>query len=92
MSRTNTPQAGTSINTKNKDDEANAYEPEDQETEIHDSTFRPSNINEFKTQMQPLNIQNIDLNDSMVANEDHIRDDYHNIYICSFAGFIKTPF
>ena len=33
----NTPQVGTSKNTNNKDDEANASEPEDQENEIQDS-------------------------------------------------------
>ena len=60
----NTPQVGTSKNIKNEDDEANASEPEDQENEIHDNPFRPSIMNELKTPMQPLNIQNIDLNDS----------------------------
>ena len=75
----NTPQAATSKNKNTKDDEANASEPEDQENEIQDSPFRPSNMNEFKTPMKPLNLQNIDLNDSVVINEDRIGEYYHNI-------------
>ena len=75
----NTPQIGTSKITNNKDDEANASEPEDQENEIQDSPFRPSNINELRTPLQPLNIQNIDLNDSVVINEAHTGEDYHNV-------------
>ena len=66
----NTPQAGSSKNTNNKDDEANASEPEDQENERQDSRFRPSNINELRTPMHSLNIQNIDLNVSVVINEE----------------------
>ena len=67
----NTPQAGTSKNTNNKDDEGNASELKDQENEIQDSPFRPSNMNELRTPMQHLIIQNIDLNDSVVIHEDH---------------------
>ena len=40
----NTPQVGTSKNTNNEDDEANASEPEDQGKEVQDSPSRPSNI------------------------------------------------
>ena len=61
----NTPQVGTSKNINNRDDEENASEPEDREYEIQDNPFRPSNMNELKTPMQPLNIQNFDLNDSV---------------------------
>ena len=67
----NTPQTGASKNTKSKDDEGNASELEDQENEIQDSPFRPSNMNELRTPMQHLIIQNIDLNDSVVIHEDH---------------------
>ena len=81
----NTPQAGTSKNTNNEDDEANASEPENQENEIQDNPFRPSNMNELKTPMQPLNIQNIDLNDSVIKNENSTGEDYHSgqlIFLC----------
>ena len=54
MPKPKTPQAGTSKNTSNKDDEANASELEDQENGIQDSPFRSSNINELRTPMQPL--------------------------------------
>ena len=70
----NTPQAATSKNKNTKDDEANVSEPEDQENKIQDSPFRPSNMNEFKTPMKPLNIQNIDLIESVVINKDRIRE------------------
>ena len=59
----NTPQVGTSNNINYGDDEENASDPEDQENEIQDNPFRPSSMNELRTPMQPLNIQNIDLND-----------------------------
>ena len=62
------------------DGEANASEPEYQENKIKDNLFRSSNMNELRTPMQPLNIQNIDLNDSVVINENRTGEDYHNIY------------
>ena len=74
-----TPQVGTSKNTNNEDDEANTSEQEDQENEIQDSPFRPSNMKELSTPMQPLNIQNIDLNDSVVKKEDRTGKDYHTM-------------
>ena len=73
----NTPRAGTSKYTSNEDGEENASEPENQECEIQDNPFRPSNSNELRTPMQPLSIQNIDLNDSVVINEDRTGEDYH---------------
>ena len=74
----NTPQAGTSKNTNEENDEANATEPDNQETEIQDNPFRPSNLNESRTPMQLLNIQNIDINDSVIINKNRIGEDYHN--------------
>ena len=74
----NTPKAGTSKYISNEDGEENASEPENQECEIQDNPFRPSNLNELRTPMQPLSIQNIDLNDSVVINEDCTQEDYHN--------------
>ena len=65
----NTPQDGTSKNINNRDDEENASEPEDQENGKQHIPFRPSNMNELKTPMQPSNMQNIDLNDSVILNE-----------------------
>ena len=74
-----TPQVGTSKSTDNRDDEGNGYEPENQKCEIQDNPFRPSNMNEFKTPMQRLIIQNIDLNDSVIINEDRTGEDYHSL-------------
>ena len=73
----NTPRAGTSKYTRNDDGEENASEPENQECEIPDNPFRPSNLNELRTPIQPLSMQNIDLNDSVVINEDRTGEDYH---------------
>ena len=75
----NTPRAGTSKYISNEDGEENASGPENQECEIQDNPFRPSNLNELRTPMQPLSIQNIDLNDSVVMNEDRTREDYHMV-------------
>ena len=74
----NTPRAGTSKHTSNEDDEnEDASEPEMQECEIQDNPFRPSNLNELRTPIQHLSIQNIDLNDPVVINEDRTQEDYH---------------
>ena len=73
----NTPRAGTSKHTSNEDGKENASEPENQECEIQDNPFGPSNPNELRTPIQPLSIQNIDLNDSVVINEDRTGEDYH---------------
>ena len=73
----NTPKAGTSKYISIEDGEENASEPENQECEIQGNPFRPSNLNELRTPMQPLSIQNIDLNDSVVINEDRTGEDYH---------------
>ena len=73
----NIPQVGTSKNINNRDDEENASEPEGQEIEIQDNPFTPSNMNELKTPMQPPIIQNIDLNDSVIINENRAEEDYH---------------
>ena len=71
----NTPQAGTSRNANYRDDEVNASE--NQENETQDNPFRPPNNDELRTPMQPLNIQNMHLDDSVVINEDRIGEDYH---------------
>ena len=75
----NTAQVGTSKNIINRDDEENASEPGDQENEIQDNPFRPSNMYELRTPMQPSNKQNIELNDSVVINEDRTGEDYHMV-------------
>ena len=36
-------------------------------------------MNELRTPMQPLNTQNIDLNDSVIKNENRIGEDYHMV-------------
>ena len=74
----NTPRAGTSKNASNEDGDENASEPENQECEIQDNPLRPSNLNELRTPIQPLSMQNIDLNDSVVINEDRTGEDYHS--------------
>ena len=73
----NTPRAGTSKYASNEDGEENASELENQECEIQDDPFRPSNLNELRTPIQPVSIQNIDLNDSVIINEDCTGEDYH---------------
>ena len=73
----NTPRAGNSKYTSNEDGEGNASEPENRECEIQDNPFRPSNLNELRKPIQPLSIQNVDLNDSVVINEDRTGEDYH---------------
>ena len=83
----NTPKAGTSKYISNEDGEENASEPENQECEIQGNPFRPSNLNELRTPMQPLSIQNIDLNDSVVINEDRTGEDYHTKELG-----LKSPF
>ena len=85
----NTPRAGTLKYTSNEDGEENASEPENQECEIQDNPFRPSNMNELRTPIQPLSIQNMmtlwslpkqmTLNDSVVINEDRTQEDYHMV-------------
>ena len=75
----NTPSAGTSKYVSNEDGEEYVSEPENQECEIQDSPFRPSNLNELRTPIQNLSMQNIDLNDSVVINEDRTGEDYHNV-------------
>ena len=74
----NTPQVRTSKNTNNEDDEANASEPEGQENEMQDNSFKHLYMNKPKTPMQPLNIQNIDLIDSVIINENRTGEDYHS--------------
>ena len=77
--RQNTPRAGTSKYTSNEDGEENASEPENQECEIQDNPFRPSILNELRTPIQPLSMQNIVLNDSVVINEVCTKEDYHMV-------------
>ena len=74
----NTPRAGNSKYIDNEDGEENASEPENQECGKQDNPFRPSNLNELRTPMQPLSMQNIDLNDSVVINEHRTGEDYHS--------------
>ena len=85
----NTPRAGTSKYTSNEDGEENAFEPENQECEIQDNLFRPSNLNELRTPIQPLSMQNIDRNDSVVKNEDRTQEDYHTYNLVEMT-FLPT--
>ena len=45
---------------------------------MQDNPFRPSNMNELRTPIQPMSMQNIDINDSVVINEDRTGEDYHS--------------
>ena len=74
----NNHKARTSKNVDNEGDEEHASEIENQKCEIQDNLSRPSNLNELRMPIQPLSMQNIDLNDSEVINEDRIGEDYHN--------------
>ena len=64
--------------------EENASEPENQDCEIQDNPFSPSNLNELRTPIQHLSIHNIDLNESVVINEDCTGEEYHNHHSKSF--------
>ena len=79
----NTPRAGTSKYASNEEGEENASEPENQECEIQSNPFRPPNLNELRTPIQPLSMQNIDLNDSVVINEDRTGEDYHMVTVAT---------
>ena len=88
----NTSQVGTSKITNNRDDETNASEPEDQENAIQDNPFRPSNMKELRTPMQPLKIQNIDFIDSVVINEDRTGEDCHmdiSVFVLGWPAFLS---
>ena len=87
----NTPRAGTSKHIDNEGGGENASEPENQENEIQDNPFRPSNMNELRTPIQPLSIQNIDLNDSVVINEDRTGEDYHTYLEICLYDCLDTP-
>ena len=61
----------------NNDDEINASDTENQESRIQDKPIRPSETNEFRTPIQPISIQNLDLDDTIIVDKDHTGDDYH---------------
>ena len=54
-----TPRSGTSKYIDNEGDEENASGPENQECEVQDNPFRPSNLNELRTPIQPLSTQTL---------------------------------
>ena len=85
----NTPRAGTSKYISNEGDEENAPEPENQESGVQGNPFRPYNMKELRTPMQPLGMQNIDLNDSVVINEDRTGEDYHRSYQTTSSSKLK---
>ena len=49
----NTHKAGNSKYVDNEGDEENASETKNKECEIEDNRFRPSNLNELRTPIQP---------------------------------------
>ena len=53
----------TTKQVKNDDGEINESDTENQENTIQDNPFRPSETNELRTHIQPISIQNIDLDD-----------------------------
>ena len=80
-----TPQPGTSKNANYRGDEVNASESDNQENELQDNPFRPSDNDELRTPIQPLNIRNMNLNDSVVINGNRTGEDYHTISLLIFS-------
>ena len=64
-------------NAHDNDCEINASDIENQENEVLHNLFRPSEINELRTPIQPIGFQNIDLDDIVIVNEDRTGEDYH---------------
>ena len=48
-----------------------------QENRIQDNPFRPSETNELRTPIQPVSIPNLDLDDTVIINENRTEEDYH---------------
>ena len=59
----------TSKHVSNKDDELIASDNDEQENEIQDNPSRPSGIKELRTSVEPLTIQNLDLEDTVNVME-----------------------
>ena len=53
--------------TNDEDGELAASDTDNQENEMHDNSFRPSDTNEHRTPIQPICIQNFDLDDSPIC-------------------------
>ena len=47
-----------------EDGDINASDTKNQENRLQDNPFRPSETNELRTQIQPISIQNVDLDDT----------------------------
>ena len=64
-----TSRIATPKHINNDDGEINASDTENQENRIQDNPFGPSEINELRTPIQPISIQNLDLDDTVTINE-----------------------
>ena len=62
----------------NDDCEMNASDTENQENRIQDNPFRLSETNERRTPIQPAPIQNLDLDDTVMTNENRAEEDNHS--------------
>ena len=76
ISFNSTSRRETPKNTNKEDGETNASDTENQEKK-QDNLFRPSESKELRTPVQPIFIQNFDLDDTVIKNEDPIGEDYH---------------
>ena len=62
-----------------KDGEINASDTDDHENEIQDNPFRPTGTNQLRTQVQPISIQYLDLDNTVIVNEDRTGEGFHTI-------------
>ena len=63
----------------NKVGELDGSDSDNQENEIPDNHFTPSGSNELRTLLQRIFIRNLDLDDTLIVNEDRIGDNYHRL-------------
>ena len=56
----------TPIYINSDDGEINASDTENQESRLKDNPFRPSETNELRTQIQPISIPNVDLDETVI--------------------------
>ena len=62
----------------NDDGELNASDTDNQGNRLQDNPFRPSETNELRTPVPPISIQILDLDDTVILNEDRAEEDYHS--------------
>ena len=65
--------------TNDEDGEINASDTDNQENEIKNIPFKPSETKDSRTPVQPISIKNLDLDDTVIVNEDRMGEDYHMV-------------